>query len=121
MGEQIKKTGNEAVQRWHQKMPRFFYWLVVIACGIGGTAFAINSGVPALGGTLHDWWHEVYDYIISACIATVFVCKFTVAGGYKKIDPDKIIRGKDFVDRDATVPNLSDIETQQPLEDNRDS
>ena len=54
MGEQIIRTGSEAVERWHQKMPRFFYWLVVIACGIGGLAVAINFGLLALGGTHSD-------------------------------------------------------------------
>jgi len=114
MGEVIRRTGNEVKGRWHQKMPRFFYWLVVIACGIGGTAFAINTAVPALGGTLPDWWTDVYSYVIGACVGTVTVCKFTVAGGYKEIDPDKIIRGEQVMDRDASVPNMSDVETQQP-------
>ena len=94
MGEKIKQTGNEVVERWHGKMPRFFYWLVVIACGIGGTAFAINTAVPALGGTLDEWWTEWYGRILSGCVATVAVCKFTVAGGYKDIDPDKLTKGK---------------------------
>ena len=114
MGEQIIRTGSEAVERWHQKMPRFFYWLVVIACGIGGLAFAINNGIPALGGTHSDWWADVYRYILGACIGVVFVCKFTVAGGYKKIDPDKVLRGGEVVDRDAPSPNMSDVETEQP-------
>ena len=114
MGEQIKQTGNELRERWHQKMPRFFYWLVVIACGIGGLAFAINNGIPALGGTHSDWWADVYRYILGACIGVVFVCKFTVAGGYKKIDPDKVLRGGEVVDRDAPAPNMSDVETERP-------
>lgn len=114
MGEQIINTGNEAVKRWHQKMPRFFYWLVVVACGIAGAAFAINTGVPALGGTLDEWWTEWYGRILSGCIGVVFACKFTVAGGYKKIDPDKIMRGKEIVDRNAHVPDMSDVETVSP-------
>ena len=114
MGEQIIKTGNEALERWHKKMPRFFYWIVVISCGILGLAVAINSGVPALGGTLHDWWTDMYSYVVGGCIGVIFVCKFTVAGGYKEIDPDKVIRGNKIVDRDATEPNMSDVETQQP-------
>lgn len=74
-------------------MPRFFYWLVVIACGVGGTAFAINNGLILLGGTHADWWPDVYRYVMGACIGVVFVCKFTVAGGYRGIDPDKMIPG----------------------------
>lgn len=98
MGEKIRHTGNEIAGRWHQKMPRFFHWVVVLACGIGGMAFAINSGVPALGGTLHEWWTDMYSYLIGGCIGVVFACKFTVAGGYKDIDPDKIIQGKPLID-----------------------
>lgn len=118
MGEQIIKTGNEAMERWHQKMPRFFYWLVVIACGIGGLAVAINFGLPALGGEHSEWWPEVFRYVVSTCIGIVFTCKFTVAGGYKKIDPDKVLRGGEVVDRDAPAPNMSDVETQQPHNEN---
>ena len=44
----------------------------------------------------------------------MFACKFTVAGGYKKIDPDKIMRGKEIVDRNAHVPDMSDVETVSP-------
>ena len=128
MGEQIKQTGNELRERWHQRMPRFFYWIVVIACGVGGCAFAINSALPALGGTHADWWPDVYRYILGACIGVVFVCKFTVAGGYKKIDPDKVLRGDqlhgDGSLRDSVAftrepspmsrVNMSDVETERP-------
>lgn len=99
---ETNNMGNELVDRWHQRMPRFFYWIVVVACGIGGTAFAINTGVPLLGGTLHEWWTDIYSYIIGACIATVVVCKFTVAGGYKALDPDKIIPGNRLLDESKT-------------------
>ena len=99
MGEQVKKAGNEIAERWHKKMPKFFYWLVVIAVGIGGTAFAINTGVPALGGTLDEWFTDWYGRIISTCIGVVFACKFTVAGGYKDIDPDKLT-GRTILDKD---------------------
>ena len=92
MGEVIRNTGNEISERWHKNMPPFFYWIVVIACGIGGTAFTINFALPALGGTHADWWEEIYRYVMGACIGIVFACKFTVAGGYKKIDPDKMIQ-----------------------------
>ena len=112
MGETIRKTGSEIRERWHQKMPRFFYWLVVIACGIGGTAFAINTAVPALGGTLDAWWTEWYGRILAGCVGVVAACKFTVAGGYRDVDPDGIIRGKPPVRGGA--PDMSDVETQQP-------
>lgn len=118
MGEQIIRTGNEAVERWHQKMPKFFYWLVVVACGIGGLAVAINQLVPMTGGTLHEWWIDLYPYIFSTCLGIVFTCKFTVAGGYKKIDPDKVLRGGEVVDRDTHAPNMSDVETESANQEN---
>ncbi len=101
-------------------MPRFFRRLVVLCSCVIAVAFAINSGVPALGGTLHEWWYDISTYIISACIGIIVTCKLTVAGGYKDIDPDKIIRGRDLVNRDAPTPNMSDIETEQPNIENRE-
>lgn len=112
MGEMIRHTGSEIRERWHMKMPRFFYWLVVIACGIGGTAFAINTGVPALGGTLHEWWGDIYTYTIGTCIGVVFVCKFTVAGGYKEINPDKLTRSNTVLDKD-----IDDMSGEPPREE----
>lgn len=100
MGEIIKHTGNELKERWTNKMPRFFYWLVIVACGIAGTAAAINFGVPMLGGTHSEWWGEIYKYVISCCIGIVFACKFTVAGGYKDIDPDKLMRNNHILNED---------------------
>ena len=114
MGEQIKRKGNEAVKRWHAKMPRFFYWLIVVACGIGGLALSINTAITLAGGTPHDWWTDLYPYIIGASAGTIFCCKFTVAGGFRDIDPDKVLQGENLLKRDAEQPNMSDIETQQP-------
>lgn len=121
MGERIKTAGNEIQERWHKKMPPFFYWVVVVACGIACTAFAIHNGIPALGGTHADWWEEAYRYIMGGCIATVFVCKFTVAGGYKELDPDKILRNGRIVDRSSQEPNMSDVETCLPGEEKEDT
>ena len=117
MGEQIKNTGNELKERWHQKMPRFFYWLVVIACGIVGLAFTINTCVPILGGTLDEWFTDWYGRIISTCSGVVFACKFTVAGGYKKIDPDKMLNGEHpHKTDDYHSVNMSDVDTVSPSE-----
>ena len=110
MGEQIINTGNEIRDRWTAKMPRFFRQLVKLAASVIVIVFAINSGVPALGGTLHPWWTDIYTYIISACIGIIVTCKMTVAGGYRDIDPDKVLRNNQIVDRDAPAPNMSDIE-----------
>lgn len=114
MGEQIRQTSSELRGRWQQRMPRFFRQLTVLCTVVIAVAFAINSGVPALGGTLHSWWQDIYTYIIGACIGIIATCKLTVAGGYKDLDPTKVIQGNVQFDRDAPQPNMSDIETQQP-------
>ena len=74
-------------------MPRFFYWIVVITSCIVSTAFTINTGVPAMGGTLPEWFTDIYSHILTCGIGIIMVCKFTVAGGYKKINPDDYTGG----------------------------
>lgn len=95
MGEKIKDTGNEIRERWVRRMPRFFRMVVTAACGLGGLVFTLNTVVPALGGVMPEWWTEIYTHILSGCVGVVFACKFTVAGGYKEIDPDKLLKDKE--------------------------
>lgn len=94
MGEKIKHTGNELKERWVQRMPRFFRMIVKIVTAIALTATTVNFGVPALGGVLYEWWPEVYTHILVGSICTLMVCKLTVAGGYKELDPEDLLRGK---------------------------
>ena len=114
MGEQIIKQGNELKGRWMGKMPRFFRQLVVLCVCIVATAFGINTAMTTMGAVPHDWWNDIYPLLIGVPSGMAIVCKLTVAGGYKDIDPDKVLRGDHIVDRNATAPNMSDIETQQP-------
>ena len=90
MGETIKQTSSEAVRRWHEKMPKFFRWLMTLAIGVITTASAIHFGAPALGAEHSEWWSEVYKYIISSSIGVAAVCKFTVDGGFREKQSDKI-------------------------------
>lgn len=107
-------TGNELKGRWTGRMPRFFRQLVKLCASIITVVFAINSGVPALGGTLHEWWTDVYTYIISVCIGVIMTCKMTVAGGYKEVDPDKAVRGDMETGYRSGPPDMSDVETVRP-------
>lgn len=116
MKDSIKKTKSELSLRWHEKMPRFFYWLVVIAVCIGVTVASINLLVPMTGGVLHEWWTDLYPYIFGGCVGVVCACKFTVAGGFRNIDPDVVLQGDKILHRDAEQPNMSDIETQSANE-----
>lgn len=92
MGEAIKKTGNEIVERWSEKMPKFFRTLMTIAIGIVTTASAIHFGLPMLGAEHSEWWPEIYRYVIAGCIGVAVVCKLTVDGGYRDKQVDKISR-----------------------------
>ena len=68
---------------------------------------------PVLLG-IHALQDNAAVVIDSGGIGVIFACKFTVAGGYRKIDPDKILQGDSLLDRNAQVPNMSDVETSNP-------
>lgn len=93
MGNAIRHTGTEIRGRWVGQMPPFFRTLVKVVASIAVTAITINTAVPAFGGTLYDWWSDVYTHILVGSICIVMVCKLTVAGGYKDIDPDILTHG----------------------------
>ena len=99
LSDKIKNLGDEVSSRWHLKMPKFFYQVVVVASGIGGMALTINTSIIAAGGVTHMWWNDIYPYIIGTCAGTIFACKFTVNGGFKTVDPDKLT-GKTILDVD---------------------
>lgn len=90
MGEAIKNTSNEALKRWQEKMPKFFRFLMMIAVGIATTASAVHFGMPALGAEHSEWWAEVYRYTIGICIGVAVACKFTVDGGFRDNQADKM-------------------------------
>ena len=99
MGEAIKNTGNEVVERWKAKMPKFFYWLSIIAMCVLSVAVTIHFTVESAGAQHVEWWSEIYPYIVGSCAGIVASCKLTVNGGYKKLDPDNI-KGKTILNKD---------------------
>ncbi len=101
MGEIIKNTGNELRERWLQQMPPFFRGLVRICVCIVATALAVNQIMIMGGATPHEWWNDIYPLLLSVPTGMAVVCKLTVAGGYKHIDPDRLTRGNIILDRDV--------------------
>ena len=99
MGEAIKQTGNEMMERWHQKMPRFFYWLTVVAMCVLVVAVTIHFTVESAGAQHTEWWSAIYPYIVGVCAGIIAACKLTVNGGYKKLDPDNIT-GRTILNKD---------------------
>ncbi len=114
MGEQIKRQGSELKGRWMGKMPRFFRHLVVLCSCVMATAFGVNQVMVIGGAVPHQWWTDVYPLLLAVPAGMIIVCKLTVAGGYKEIDPGKVLQGNMTLDRDARQPNMSDVETEQP-------
>lgn len=90
---------SEIVERWHKRMPRFFYWVTVIASGVLFVSVTIHLTVETAGGIHVGWWQEIYPYMVGASAGIIAICKFTVAGGYKKVDPDRI-KGNTILDHD---------------------
>ena len=97
MGERIRKS--ELIGRWHERMPRFFHRLMVAAVGIGTTVTAINIGIPATGGTLHEWWVDFYPYIFGASIGVAIASKFTCDGGFRRKSIEQLT-GRTVLDKD---------------------
>lgn len=83
MGEQLKRTGNEAVKRWKERMPRFFRYLMYLCAMVAGTAIAVNASLTSFGATPHEWWVDIYPYLIGVPVGMGFCCKFTVDGGFR--------------------------------------
>lgn len=90
MGEQIKQTGNEAVRRWHEKMPRFFQRVFWTCICIAGAATAIHVYFTQFGIQPHEWWNDVLPYLTGVPIGMAFMAKFTVDGGFRDKTLDSI-------------------------------
>lgn len=101
MGEQIRNTGNELKERWTAKMPRFFRGLMILCTCIVGTALGVNQIMEIGHATPHEWWSDVYPLLLGVPTGMAIVCKLTVAGGYKEIDPGKLTRGNHILDKDT--------------------
>lgn len=103
MGEIIKNTGNEIKERWVSKMPRFFRQLVIVCACVMVTAFGVNEIMIIGHATPHDWWNDAYPLLLAVPFGMIVVCKLTVAGGYKELDPDKVMRGNLTLNADTDL------------------
>ena len=90
MGEAIKNTGNEVVERWQQKMPKFFKRIMQICICIASTATAIHVYFNQFGITPHEWWNNVLPYLTGVPLGMALMAKFTVDGGYRDKTIDSI-------------------------------
>ena len=100
MGEHIRHTGNELKERWTAKMPRFFRGLMILCTCIVGTALGVNQIMVIGGAQPHWWWTEIYPLLLGVPTGMAIVCKLTVAGGYKDVNPDRLTRHNHILDKD---------------------
>lgn len=68
-------------QRWTNTMPKFFKVILYICALVGGTALAVNTAITSGGGVTHEWWNELYPYLIGVPAGAAFVAKFTQSYG----------------------------------------
>ena len=73
----IKDIWTIARNRWKNAMPKFFKVIMCVCALISGTALAVNTAVVAGGGSTHEWWNDIYPYLLGVPAGAMFVCKFT--------------------------------------------
>lgn len=104
MGRKVRKFGKTLEQRWMNTMPKFFKVIFWVCSLISGTALAINTAIVAGGGTTHEWWNEIYPYLLGIPAGMAFVCKFTQQYNGKPVDYEEHRKaereGKTILDND---------------------
>ena len=68
-------------ERWTTSMPKFFKVILCICALISGTALAVNTAILAGGGVPHEWWNDIYPYLLGIPAGAAFVAKFTQTYG----------------------------------------
>lgn len=103
-------------QRWTNAMPKFFRWVCYISAFVGGTALAVNTAIVSGGGTTHQWWDDIYPYLLGVPAGAAFVAKFTQnydrSGNPIKrgLEPDKQER---YYDSDVVVSQPGNYEMNE--------
>lgn len=67
--------------RWTNTMPKFFRVVCGICALVSGTALAVNTAITAGGGVPHEWWTDIYPYLLGIPAGAAFVAKFTQTYG----------------------------------------
>lgn len=77
MGNKLIKFKNVLRDRWRNTMPKFFRVICWVGALISGTALAVNTAITAGGGITHEWWNDIYPYLLGIPAGAAFVAKFT--------------------------------------------
>lgn len=101
-------------QRWSNAMPKFFRKVCWICALVSGTALAVNTAITAGGGVPHEWWSDIYPYLLGIPAGAAFVAKFT-----QNYDRDgNPIKNPLPEPTQPQAVNNSDIETVSSADDN---
>lgn len=106
MGEQVKSGWGTLSQRWKNRMPKFFRVIFWVCSLVSGTALAVNTAIQAGGGVPHEWWTEVYPYLLGVPAGMAFAAKFSQSYGSdgRPLDYDEFRRqsqqGHTVLDKD---------------------
>lgn len=63
--------------RWKNRMPVFFRRVSKACLFVSGTALAANTAITQGGGVPHEWWTDIYPYLLGFPAGIAFACKFT--------------------------------------------
>lgn len=108
--------------RWKNTMPRFFRNICWVGTLISGTALAVNTAITAGGGTPHEWWNEIYPYLLGVPAGAAFVAKFTQQYSGQPIDYEQQRSaeraGRTILDRDIdTLDGQTEPREIEPYDD----
>lgn len=118
----MKKFWQTIHDRWRNAMPKFFSRICWVCALISGTALAANTAVQAGGGTTHEWWNELYPYLLGVPAGMAFVAKFTQNYDKNGEPIRKDVRGqvpgstksRKGSARDPDIPNNCDMVAEPP-------
>ncbi len=75
--KKLTKLWQTLQSRWRNSMPRFFNRVCWLSALVSGTALAVNTAVVQGGGTTHEWWNDIYPYLLGVPAGMFFAAKFT--------------------------------------------
>lgn len=99
--------------RWRNHMPKFFSRVCWICTLISGTALAANEAMQLAGAQPHDWWTDLFPYLVGVPAGMAFAAKFTQ--NYDK-NGNPIQKGME--PKEPRALNNCDVEATQPGEEN---
>lgn len=92
MEERVRCSWDVLKHRWKNAMPKFFRVVFWVCALISGTALAVNTAILSAGGVTHEWWNDLYPYLIGVPAGMAFACKFTQQYHGKPIDYDEYMK-----------------------------